>query len=620
MMWRAGDMSGPLSHGPLQQENPGQLHFPIRPRPKPGEATLSYVIRVAQANGYGTLSQLWQAVLKGGQSGPLDSLLSKLDITQSDWDLLIGPLPSYWKIPVRLAEGLSSNDYNHSLIRWCPACLEEAPYLRVPWGLKLQSVCVRHQLQLADQCPVCGAHQRQGRIELVHCACGARLSATAHESVPPEMAQLNDWLAAGSMEGEGLGPRLSAAEWHRLVRYLGQFTLGTWPGRPGQVSGQHRLDRASTLIQNTVALLPDWPRHFHELIAVIRACAPDSHSLSRTFKPLYGVIYGDLPAPGYQFLRDAFEDYLHEHWWGLVCRRNKRLRPDTVASHPSMTLKQAAQSAGTSPAVVRHLVQAALIPVDEAPLRCGRHTRSIHQREVERISAVTQGSLSLKATAVVLALPKHRVRELVAAGILKPVISRPAQQSAAWLFTRDELAPLSAVAGTGHSASETVTLNRILRTWRLRKTEFPSLVQALADGALVSMAEVALPIGKIILGSEQVRSWLREFRSQTNSGISIDEAARYLGLKQQVAYGLVAIGLLDSAATAAGKRIRMEHMRAFQADFVSLAELAQRQGHSPRSVLRTMEAEPVCGPSIDGSRQYFFRRQDLGVAGRDPTL
>lgn len=606
-------MSFPLRLVPRHQEISGLARLPIRPRPRPSEATLSYVIRVAEANGYSTLGQLWQALLESHQNGPFDSLLSKLDIPKRVWEMLRGPLPHYWKVPVSWAEGLSSNDYNHSLMRWCPACMEEAPYLRQAWGIKLQSVCAQHQLQLVDQCPVCGAHQHQERIDLVHCSCGARLTAAAHVSAPIEIVRLNDWLAAGSVGREGPGSKLSATEWHRLVRYLGQFTLDEWPGRPGQVSGLHRLEKASALIQNTSALLRDWPKSFHELIAAIRARSPESPSLSRTFKPLYGVIYQDLQTPGFQFLRDAFEDYLHAHWWGLVCRRNKRLRPGTIASHPSMTLRQAAKSAGTSMAVVRHLAQAELFPIADGALPSGRHTRSIHQREIEKISAVTQGALSLKEAAATMALPKRRVRELVAAGVLKPLISRPARQSAAWLFSRDDLALLCAIPGAGDSGSATVTLERTLRTWRLRETEFPALVQAIANGALMSMAETALPIGKVTLDFVQVKAWLFRYREQADSGFSVDEAARQLQIKQQVAYQLVASGMLRSLVTAAGRRVRVEHLHAFQSDFVSLAELAKSQGHSPRSVLKTMVARPVCGPSIDGSRQYFFHRQDVGM-------
>jgi len=224
---------------------------------------------------------------------------------------------------------------------------------------------------------------------------------------------------------------------------------------------------------------------------------------------------------------------------------------------------------------------------------------------------LSQGALSLKETAVALALTKRRVRELVVAGTLKPVFSRSAQQSAAWLFSRDSLLHLGAIPATKNSAAETVTLGRILRTWRLREGEFPSLIQAILDGVLVSMADVVLPIGKVSLESELARAWLRKHRLVVNNGLSIDEAARHLGIKQQVAYELVARGLLRSTETAAGKRIHSEDLEVFQAGFISLAELARHQGHSIQTVLRTTIVRPVCGPSIDGSRQYFFCRQDL---------
>lgn len=58
-------------------------------------------------------------------------------------------------------------------------------------------------------------------------------------------------------------------------------------------------------------------------------------------------------------------------------------------------------------------------------------------------------------------------------------------------------------------------------------------------------------------------------------------------------------------------RIPHEAILEFQRHYVSLVEIAACQGTSSRKVLVTIFASAVCGPKIDGARQYFFRREDV---------
>ncbi|CAD6882181.1 Regulatory protein MerR [Methylomonas albis] len=44
---------------------------------------------------------------------------------------------------------------------------------------------------------------------------------------------------------------------------------------------------------------------------------------------------------------------------------------------------------------------------------------------------------------------------------------------------------------------------------------------------------------------------------------------------------------------------------------MSLAEYAKSVNRAPRWLLQTLQIQPVSGPMIDGSRQYFFRRSEL---------
>lgn len=94
----------------------------------------------------------------------------------------------------------------------------------------------------------------------------------------------------------------------------------------------------------------------------------------------------------------------------------------------------------------------------------------------------------------------------------------------------------------------------------------------------------------------------------------MDAAAKALGIKQQVAYDLVRFGILHSTAVGVlGQRVSAVDIERFQTTYVSLASLASGARRSPRALLAELSASPVCGPTINGARQYFYRRSEIEI-------
>jgi len=94
--------------------------------------------------------------------------------------------------------------------------------------------------------------------------------------------------------------------------------------------------------------------------------------------------------------------------------------------------------------------------------------------------------------------------------------------------------------------------------------------------------------------------------------MSVDEAAKRLGLKQQVVYDLVKRGFLVSIQDELfGRRVTQAGLEDFRANYISLAEYAKSLNRAPRWLLQTRPVKPISGPMIDGCRQYFFKRVDL---------
>ena len=116
-------------------------------------------------------------------------------------------------------------------------------------------------------------------------------------------------------------------------------------------------------------------------------------------------------------------------------------------------------------------------------------------------------------------------------------------------------------------------------------------------------------LGELLLDPLQVKYWLRKYRATSDRTLSVDEAARLLGVKQQVAYQLVNIGLLKSVKQySAGQRINKSSVEDFKRSYISLAEIAIQQEMSPRATLKMIKVKPVCSPDLGGCRQYFFKR------------
>lgn len=594
-----------------------ELTYAMRPKPFPDESIQGYLTRAASANGFSSIRQLYSS-LRARQQGAFDELCDRLRLTTADRALLFGSLPAHWAhsdIPL----GLDPSDFNQTQGRWCPICLRERCTLLGPWTLKLDCTCPKHGVWLREVCSRCETSlswsdvvQSEGR-----CHCGASLLEADVEQPNGDVQALTLLLCGDSSGANRLTclSSMSTPAVHRLVRYLGPFQAVGRPSHPGQTLDVHRLNVARDLVVGAANLLANWPANLHAKIADLQSNGPTSPSVRRTFDPLYRVLYDALKEPEFQFLRDAFESYLHVHWWGLVCRRNRRLQPDTVEGHPRLSLPQMAKAACIPPSVVRHMVQAELVPSSSAALSSGRHARSIHVSELPGIRSATDGALSLEQTARVLSLPKRRVRELILGGLLTPLVSRQLNSSAAaWLIPMGEIGRLHVQAIQVPESSQGIAVRNVLKYWRLREHEGVALIAAVVDGHLQNegISRSTVPIGMAVLSAAGAREWLLKHRAAARQDFSVDAAAKVLGIKQQVAYDLVRSGLLRSTtAGALGQRVSAADIEQFQTTYVSLASLAREGYRSPRAILAELSASPVCGPTINGARQYFYRRSEV---------
>ncbi|GAB3261450.1 hypothetical protein GCM10027296_35480 [Chitinimonas naiadis] len=263
---------------------------------------------------------------------------------------------------------------------------------------------------------------------------------------------------------------------------------------------------------------------------------------------------------------------------------------------------------GATPRQLDWLIEQGVVSTRRFEYESGRRMVSIAMDDARKVAESVGSWMDLQSAAKRMGLAKCRVRELLEAGLLGA--SRPTDKGS-WLIDKRGLEEMTEICSRhiGGEAKETVSFAVLLKHRRFPRSAFVPLILALRTGQM-QVPKQAKPerLVELQLDACSVRDWLVHW---CGDSYSIDEAARQLGIKQQVAYQLVRSGLLVASSDRRGLRISIEALRDFQARYVGLAELSRLRGHSPKMMLAELHAQPVCGPRIDGSRQYFFLRKEV---------
>ena len=100
--------------------------------------------------------------------------------------------------------------------------------------------------------------------------------------------------------------------------------------------------------------------------------------------------------------------------------------------------------------------------------------------------------------------------------------------------------------------------------------------------------------------------------------LTITQAAKVLGIKEQVAYELVRLGYLQSEVMPKqkkrGTRIKRSTIDRFNQDYVFSTKIAEEMGCSSRKVISHLASfgkQPISGPMINGARQVLYKREEV---------
>lgn len=184
--------------------------FPCRPRPYFDESLSSYLLRLAEANGFATFwhlvqdlfptwpqtSQLprlrWEYPVDEWGAIPLRTQLSLNELTS----LTVAPLVEKFR-PLPVLSRLVNRNTGHFLktivnttLQVCPLCLKAQSYWRLAWRLTATRICLHHHCFLQTHCHHCCQPLTvvTSRQRLLYCtACGADLRDLPVVTAPTEV-------------------------------------------------------------------------------------------------------------------------------------------------------------------------------------------------------------------------------------------------------------------------------------------------------------------------------------------------------------------------------------------------------------------------------------------------
>jgi hypothetical protein len=320
----------------------------ITPKPEKDEGFISYLLRLTEANGYDTPS--WILSLSGIDYMELQwkftfvfscsqgfKRLAKLtgNVVSDLIGLLYLPAPSPKNITCDGNYNFYGAFFNRSIIRphcpkVCVKCLNESGYCRRVWDCSLVTVCPSHECLLVDTCPKCKRRLKAIRNRMSVCACGCDWSKLQPEprreheiAVSRRIYQLCGLLPLDHPSKEQRNPLQSLAlqDFVIVVTFIAGFEgdLSWATGRPSK-SIKLQNEDLHTYITKAYQVFENWPHNLHQLLTEkskgdVRFNPRDGKLdtvLKEEFGSLFKRLYGDLRGSQFDFLRDAFAQYLND--------------------------------------------------------------------------------------------------------------------------------------------------------------------------------------------------------------------------------------------------------------------------------------------------------------------
>lgn len=596
----------------------------VNPAPKHDESLSGYLHRLGDCNG------LW--------NGEVIKLFKDLTDEQASKWLDEDIRPVSWKdvaLEIRSPQFNIQNVWSLINIKYCPVCLAGGFYWRELWDLTLYTTCIVHNVNLVYKCPMC---QEKSTLKLLTTKCCDKCQHPVFETLEPDrpVDEFRNWISAELEKRlrhgrdknlEGIDS-LTYQQFNFLAIRLGVRVISLKCFMNMIVVSTVFRDVAPDLAVAAGEMFLGWPKTFHSLLTDLKRQRASSHpwKLGLAFGPIYNDVYLSLIDQCYDFIRSEFEKYVIRYWEGPLAIRNRRLSECTLLAHRWLPYNQAARTVGLPENFLRRMRLSGELDDREFTYPCGKTVAVVDIEEVRKLSLVRHEPLNLRETSRLLSLSRKRIEQLIDAGVLRFFGGCPSAGEK-WLVDYNSIVALRPLEFLTSPGEDFLTISQIAKHYLPTSSGLVELVRAIQSGEISAFCRAdsdIISMGKwLVSQNELVLNKILVNISSQEKGMSVANAAKMLGVKEEVAYAMVRLGWLRSDIVQCSRRsafvVNLEAIQHFKRNYI-LAPEAALILNAPRVRITFKLQEggffPVAGPGLLNARcrQYVWRRSKKLVA------
>lgn len=605
----------------LTQKKTRQYALPLRLQPYRDEGPQGYLLRLAE-NNLLTTQELKTIGITFDYDFMLNQGILVSDGIDPDLHRQMAFISMLWQFETRV--------WNTQYARFCPQCLSEHGYWKAEWELNFYDVCHHHQVWLVDQCSSCGNKLKWNREQLSRCSCGSILNAEQSTPCPANMADIANVMSAKILQQDNstlplVLQKTDVEQAQRLIRYLGNYMSLAAGKNPLKMRQAGDLNHSWPVTSLAAEVIADWPNAFHHALTQLEKQnrADGRPSLNEVFGQAYHYVFKALKEKPFEELRHQFELWINAAWKGGIAKRNKRLTSTLMKQASWVPASVACDFLGISHQRLDLLIREGTIEGETHISEKGRKFVMVRRDSLQQVKDHLFGLIDMTTAGKLLGLQKRRMRKLLTL-VFSDAKKLGTSPGAPWAVSRLEVNRLLELSINLSYVSipdeGCVSLGHVLRYWAWSNEDIASLIFSVKSQEIIptNLLDTVPGIAAWNFRESELKNWKLKNQNGTGTWLTITQAAKILGVKEQVAYELVSLGYLQSEVmpkqVKRGTRIRRSIIDAFNQNYIFATKIAEAMSCSPRKVINHLASfgkHPLSGPKVDGARQVLYKREEV---------